>query len=315
MVVRAVDFGLNTLVLGPRGSGKTSLLHSCEAEQERSGRPTVWISGAFIESALELIDAVAFKLEAPRQAYYPGVADTLQQAYGQRVVMGAPNPTLSAIREFASRLEQREAQQERPLVIVDDLAPEIAHGVFGRARDEVWNLPLLWVVAGDTARSAAYLKPPADSFFGRVVELSRLSDADAIALLRARVDDRLPIEVLQRIVEQAYGNPRRLIALAAEALLGNGDHATGVLDRDREFMERLRELGPPAERLWTVMVPLGQVSAHDEALLNQLGWSRVRASQVLNQLEKAGLVQSSRERAAHGRPRKVYRVVSGAAGA
>lgn len=314
-VVRAVEFGINTLVLGPRGSGKTSLLHSCEAEWQRSRRRTAWISGAFLGGGLELIDAVAFALEAPRETYSGGLADTLQAVAnfpaGRRVVMGAPNPTLRAIRELASRLGKGETGEDRPIVIVDELAPDVAHGVFGRARDELWSLPLLWVVAGDSARSADYLKPPADSFFSKVVDLSKLADADAISLLRARVGDRLSSDSLQRIAEQAGGNPRRLVTLAAAVLIDDGADATGVLDRDRVSMERLRALGPSAERLWAAIAPLGQVSAHDSELLEQLGWSRVRASKMLNELEKAGLVLSSTEKAAHGRPRKIYRPASG----
>jgi predicted transcriptional regulator len=95
-------------------------------------------------------------------------------------------------------------------------------------------------------------------------------------------------------------------------LSGDGD-ATEALNRNAHASRRLRELGEPAQRMWQALVPMGQAAANDPALLDRLGWSRVRASQVLNRLEDAGLVESSSEKAPHGRPRKVYRpAVTGA---
>jgi hypothetical protein len=52
---------------------------------------------------------------------------------------------------------------------------------------------------------------------------------------------------------------------------------------------------------------LGRASASDDELLNRLGWTRGRASQVFGQLEEAGIVTSSPLRGERGgRPRKVY---------
>ena len=99
-----------------------------------------------------------------------------------------------------------------------------------------------------------------------------------------------------------------LITLATDALVEGAESATYALERDTETAARLGKLGPSAQRLWEALLPMEQATANDAQLLDRLGWSRVRANQVLNQLEAAGLVESSTEKAAHGRPRKVYRV-------
>ena len=53
---------------------------------------------------------------------------------------------------------------------------------------------------------------------------------------------------------------------------------------------------------------LGPVSASDKELLERLGWSRARATQVLNRLQEAGVVTASTQRdtGSPGRPRKIY---------
>jgi hypothetical protein len=312
-VVKAVAFGLNVLVLAHRGYGKTSFLHTCDWKLRQEHHRTIWINGAFMEDASDLVDTVAFQLNEARERRIGSPAEqAIGMMTGSRVAMGQPAQVLGAIRHLASRLGQKkeETPVKRPVIIVDDLRADVAHDLFGRARDEVWSLPLIWLVAGDKARSADYLKAPADSFFGRVVELGPLSPPEASEVLRSRTQGELPEDVAAKIVGQAEGNIRRLITLATDALVEGGRSAAGALERDSKTAERLRKLGPSAQRLWEAVLPLSQVTANDPVLLDRLGWTRVRASQVLNQLEAAGLVESSTTKAGQGRPRKVYRLPS-----
>src|SRR2546421_10505652 len=65
-VVKAVMLGLNTMVLGGRGVGKTSFLHLCEWQLQHEGRKTVWINGAFAIRAVDLVEQVGYELESPR---------------------------------------------------------------------------------------------------------------------------------------------------------------------------------------------------------------------------------------------------------
>jgi DNA-binding MarR family transcriptional regulator len=58
----------------------------------------------------------------------------------------------------------------------------------------------------------------------------------------------------------------------------------------------------------------GPASASDERMLSELGWSRSRATQVLRELEQAGLVKPSSERNDSGR-RKVYALLEPAGAA
>ena len=50
------------------------------------------------------------------------------------------------------------------------------------------------------------------------------------------------------------------------------------------------------------------VAASDEELLDRLGVTRERASQVLKRLENEGLLESFTEPAERGRPRKLFRI-------
>jgi len=199
------------------------------------------------------------------------------------------------------------------VVLVDETtSPALIQTVFGRFRDETWQLPLRWVVVGDTEARATYLAPPADAFFEVVVELAPLSDEASVELLRRRLEDVGDPDLadLAALAELADGNPRRLLTLAREVLVDGTPTAALGAARDSQAAQ-LAELGPAAHRLVEELAANGPASASDESLLRRLSWSRGRAAQVFGQLERAGLVRKSTRRADGTSTRKVYELTTG----
>jgi hypothetical protein len=314
VALAAVRHGLNVLVLGPRGWGRTTFLNACARELHRQQVRYTWIAARLAQSPLELLDRLAYELDAPREEYVPSelmrVFDTFSSLGGKRRILGAPDGVLAAVRRLDRKLDEQQGDAAPPrVVLLDDPSPEITHTLFGRARDEIWALPMVWIVSGDKARAGDLLKPPADSFFGRVIDLPAFDQEQASVLLQRRGADDLDAATRREIVESAQGSPRRLIQLASDALLETELGTAGTLSNERRADEMLERLGSSARRLWDALVPMGQASATDPTLLKQLGWSRQRASQVLHRLEEAGLVESAREQVELGRPRTVYRIV------
>jgi hypothetical protein len=319
-VTQAAEVGLNTLLLAGRGMGKTSLLRRVMWDLRRRNRPFVQVSGAMANDPQEFVDMVGWALGYPRQVREPGLAEQLQQLEGLPFLSGRTRPVgrpdwlATEIRALGDRMREKQKDTSPtavvPVVLVDDAEPEITHTVFGRARDEVWNLPVVWIIAGDEAQAGEYLRPPADSFFGRTITLPPLSVEESRSVLSARAGDVLAPPVIDAIAAQGKGSPRSLIRLAQEVVLGERK-PDDVLAREHERQKLLDQLGEPARRLFEVMSSMGSASAADPRLLAQLGWTRSRAAQVFAELEKAGLVGSATERppGTVGRPRKVYRVV------
>lgn len=78
---------------------------------------------------------------------------------GQRLILDLMHTLLS---EF-------NAEEVWPRVIVTGIenAGDV-HAIFGRLRDEIWQLPVQWLVSGKLEDVERYLVPPACSFFERV---------------------------------------------------------------------------------------------------------------------------------------------------
>lgn len=284
----AIRRSLNTLVLGRRGSGKTSFLRALAFALRNEAAPEVFVEGGTATGARTLVELIHRRVgEASGRA-----------PEGGRLPDGAP--VLEAVRALHSVA----VPERRIVVLVDGLpSPSDAHALFGRLRDELWRLPLTWVVATDDDDRAALLTPPADAFFELVVDLSPLTPAQQVELLRKR-----GIADAESLAAQGNGNPREVLTLA-RMVETDGSSPETVARARSERRARAQRLGRPAEMVVAELEASGPLSASDERLLGRLGWTRERAVQVLKQLEAAGLVTASLQKGSSGRPRKLYGLI------
>lgn len=301
---RSAGLDFNVLVLGERGIGVTSLIAQHQRRLKEAGRRCLYLSGVKVKNSGQVYDAISTGGMGHRQI----LSDI------HREVMGLPPPD-SHFHKLVRRITQVEGDV-LPVVFLDDMhAPQLAHRMFGRYRDEMWSLPCRWVVCGLSRHRSEYLTPPADAFFETELTIEPLNDSDARDLLEARLavagdEDALEVNMvrseIEEIIKGGGGNPRRILSLARESLLRDaGENAS--LERMRQEAARL---GETEGRFWQHILAFGPVSASDEELLDHFGVTRARASQVLGRLEEAGLATAHYEKQVVGRPRKVFRLVT-----
>jgi hypothetical protein len=282
------------------------LLRSVEVEVRKQTR-AIWVEGRLANDPVELLELIRYRIDPQEPADYAGAFARGVSAFKYR-----PAPQSQRLLELVSELDGALRRRKGHwTVFLDELSSaETAHILFGRLRDEMWQLPLTWVVAANSADRATFLRPPADAFFPNIVTLQRLSQQDALLLLRKRIPPRgAPAGLLKRIVAEAAGNPRRLITLASEALIGGRDIEKASNAHARRA-STLAEMGEAAERVAAELEANGPASASDDEFLARLGMKRSRAAQILAALERAGVAAGTNERI-EGRPRrKVYSLVS-----
>jgi DNA-binding MarR family transcriptional regulator len=297
-----VERRLNVLLIGERGTGKTSLLRQVayELRQRHPDQPPPgFVEGRLAENAKTFLDLVRYRLGLSPALLQPSAWQEAIARMGTKPVL---DDTLELPRLVASLRDA--APEGKRVVLVDEVSSKIGQTLFGRLRDEMWQLPLTWVVATADSEAGPLLSPPADAFFDVVMHLEPLSSEGQRMLLEARAGRR-GRQIARQLDE---GNPRRLLALAREAVQGGakpGELAQAQSERDAQ----VSRLGRSASMLMAELESLGPVSASDDKLLRRLGWTRARAVQVLRGLEEQGLVTSSTVKGDAGRPRKVYRPV------
>jgi len=306
--------GGNVLLVGSRGSGKSSLLRMVSHNLGTAESRRLIVDGRAAASTLDFLTLLRDQLGAWAKVPLGQAAATLATAAvgmleaPQVVLRPSPSDTqnlLGELRGFARSLPD----EGETIVLVDEMpSPESAHTLFGRLRDELWELPLVWLVAVDARDVGLYREPPADAFWQRVVTIPDLDPDAATELLRRRLTaEQLAPGVLRQLVDAAGGNPRRLIALAYDVVVEGADPAA-LIRRDQEIQDRVKSLAEPAKRLLAEVEANGAASPSDQGLLKRLGWTRSRASQVFRELEKQGLVRALERPGTGGRPRRIYEV-------
>ena len=293
-LIRAVAEGLNVLVSGARGLGRTSLLRQL-AYRMAGGQ------------AVRVLDATSWTEPGAFLHRVAGAVGIDTSTLGQT----AAGDVVARLSAAVSPLGQGTDEPQSGVLAVDGLSPAVAQVVFGQLRDEIWRVPLTWLVSCAEVDEPAFLRPPADAFFDTTVRLPPLTDEAVSDLLRRRATPaELSDDAVSEIVAVAGGNPRRAIDLARHLVLAptiDADAVTAVRDRLLQRDETVARLGSPARMLLAELEASGGASASDERLLERLGWTRPRAAQVLGLLERAGLVEATDEQRVSGRPRRVYR--------
>ncbi len=298
---RAVRHGFNSLVLGERGVGKTSLLRRFEHQLLLDHVECRFVEASGATTVPELIDILHEAVHGRRRDPTDRILASLDGREG----------IVDDLRLLAP------SEGSRIVILLDSIgSPDVVQHLFGRLRDEVWQLPLLWVVAGNRPERSRYLEPPADSFFDAVIDVGELDEPDAGELLRRRAQragqDDVTAAVLLGVVAKLASQvtprtPRNLLAAARDVLIEGEDDPTGWVTNLYALQASAAGLGRAPAMLFTEVMDLGPVSASDKRLLDRLGWTRPRAAQVLKQLEDAGLVVVTEEAPdGPGRPRKLY---------
>jgi hypothetical protein len=288
--------GVNTLVLGDRGMGKTSLLRYVLFRLRESGFPAVGVDAAPAETGVDLLRLISGRLR-------PAELGVPRWPEAETINLGEVGEILSLVRGLG-----RYASQEQRTAILIDLVPgaESVHRLFGRFRDELWQLPFTWAVVAPSEMRVELLAPPADAFFEDVIELKPLTPKQQEELVCRRLDEGESTP--WRLPSEGESSPRRLLDVVRETMRSGEPpdrHLLALAERDRE----VRALGRPASMLYAELENGGPASASDEKLLERLGWSRQRAAQVLAQLERASVVRAEFRPGPSGRPRKVFAIV------
>lgn len=294
--------GVNSLVVGGRGMGKTSLLrHLTYTLREQGQAHATFVDARPTGNAAGVVWLLGVELGRT----LPAVAERVRRQLdpSSPAHLGREGELISAVRALRPSADDEERNR---VILVDSLPPgETAHTLFGRLRDELWQLPYTWVVAVDEDRRGEVLTPPADVFFEDIIELEPLSDEEQAEVISRRLE---PGEVTPwRLREPEEGNPRTLLEATRLAVRHKdpGKQLQAMALRELE----VHRLGRAASMLYAELEGLGPSSASDEDLLNRLGWSRQRAAQVLTDLEENGLVRATMRPGPSGRPRKTFEIV------
>ncbi len=284
--------GLNLLILGASGQGKTSVLHQLERALRRDKPgPAVFVDLGTARSpdvALAALVASGNRASGQLLTWVPPVP--------------LPNETVeeSTMRAWMDQL----ARIPACTFLLDNLAVEdVGFLLFGVMRDRLWETPHQWIVTADKTIGRRWLlRPPADSFWSEVLALN-YTRAAARELLVRRLGS--PPPWLEQIVESVGTNPRQLLRAALSATRDQSQPGDTLSDWE-DWHRRLTALDRRPALLMAELSSRPPTSASDPDLLSSLGWARTSLLKTLEDLEHEGFVESWSEPDGTGRPKRLF---------
>ena len=287
---RSLSLGLNLYVSGSPGSGRTSFLHQIQ-RGHTDARLVRLKDFEPLEDKLVEIERAVHGRGVLYRSYTESVIPKFEFPVRTKRVRVAGDPLVN-LRKATNELG---ADRPRFLLLVDGLDGDGRRQLFGRLRDELWELPIQWVVSGTDSS----LEPPVDAFFESLIELEHLEqDALREMLHRRALSGTAEEQAVMRDIAESVSStvapctPRWALSVARDIFLS--DDAMGASHRLEEMQQARSHLAESAARVLDGLMVHGPTHAGDEQLLAEVGVTRSRVVQVLAELETVGLVTAQR---------------------
>jgi hypothetical protein len=333
-VQRLIERQLNALIVGRSGSGKTTLLHRLEYDLGAAGQPVIRLSGRnqsqanILLALLEHFDAATQPVverellsEPVKSLLAAAQRRDLSAALQGRIAAHAERETIDPLDTLLQRetidpldtlLHYDLSDEQHWTVLIDDIDPSVGYQLFGTLRDEMWQLPITWIITCYSSDERELTRPPANAFFSQVVELEPFNDDQTAALIAARAHGHQPVLSREDITLLASAlaldkpSPGQIIRCLQQLMIG-AVTIEEIAQRAQIIATAQEQLSPQAAYLYSYLVDAGPKSAADEDLLAHTALSRQRLGQLFAELSVVGLVDAESVRS-QGRPRKVFSV-------
>ena len=233
-IQQAIKNKMNAIILGTRGSGKTSLLNYVRYTIQNDDQVLsvgvnmslgIKTSNDFLEILTMNLTESCKKLPfAKREKLMKTLKSSLEAmpiANKFSINLGDEPKEESDSYGFANlnRFEELLAKIEKNGTIacffIDnaDKDPKLFYDIISSLRDALWRTKARFIAAADI--SSPYLKPPMDAFFDVVIKLKPFSIAQTEELVNSRAggDVVFAREVYEMINKNAEGNPRESLRI------------------------------------------------------------------------------------------------------
>ena len=291
------------IVIGPRGSGKTSLLLRVAAEARRDRvLKTRYFPVTFAEESYEVGTAGEFWLEcltnlaaqAPRGDDAPDLDRTVEELRGIRDDQILSDRCLGALLDFADREDKRLVLLVENLnMLFGDMADRHAGW---RLRKVLQTEPRIIVFASATSRFDEIDDPDRALYDLFRVRTLRPLDTRQCAVLWESVSGRRPAEGAVRSLEILTGGGPRLISIVASfgAGLSFRDlmaHLLDLVDDHTEYFKgHLESLPPQERRVYLALAALWKPATTRE-IADQARLETSPCSAQLARLDRRGVVR------------------------
>ena len=305
---RAVELGLNVVVAGPPGIGKTTLTRQVLSGHgpPPDGR-LIWVDGVGSRPH-DLVERIALAFGWDRPTTRWRSKSSLMAILGEEVAV-KPDPERiepddvelleGAVHDAPQHFDLSVSASETSsdwIVVVDSPPARAFDELWIKHRERLWALPIRWIVL--SARTP--IPTEAKIFFDVEVSLEEFDSETAFTLIHSRlqasgaVSTERARRLTHAIVGQVPARPRDLIIAARDSVLSEGREAEARYARYSRLSDKASAMSRAHAMVLAELIAARGGYASDTDLQRRTGYSRQRLAQVLDDLFRAELVKRAR---------------------
>ena len=323
----AIETYENALIVGDRGSGKTSLLNHLRYEyssleknnsnipvQLNLSRVKNFNQTAFLKTLIYSIVDSTMKCHAKNKNTLKEIirVTNVDTRFLQKIPEGSISNDnkkndvsfeilAEQLQELVSKLQN---QNVRIFIIADDgdkTNPGLIWDMFRGIRDILWNLKTPIILSILPEQVSVLTKPPLDQFFTYQVKMKPFDQDKTEELILKRIKfarQKISLEkdVLARLLNDTGGNPRNIISIMKRVF----ESTTKTNKITEKMIDGLNlpyssELNGIESHIVSYLVHNPYTSASSEDFSDSVGVTRSRIAQILNGLKEKNLIESKKE--------------------
>lgn len=316
---RAIVIGENSVILGDRGSGKSSLLTHLYYELKEGNEfipIRINILGIDTLNLTSLLKSILYELFRATERLFDDdesrsklvrifeSGSELEGKFPFALDIEPANESAYALLDKLTKAVSflKENGHLTVCIMLDDVDKTDGRLVWAAlrgARDALWKLRMPILVTASPRALTKLTEPPLDQFFPYVVTLPPFDEASAREMIEKRlakseIQIRLSHRTIIEIVRHSGGNPRLMLTQLRYALESG---SIGKVITPKDF----RDIWKPSDvQLTTTQrAVLAYVASHpgtsasSTEFRKSIGLGRARLAQVLNSLRRRGLVTAN----------------------
>lgn len=315
-IILAIETYENAIIIGDRGSGKTSLLNHISykladdpkiiiiqlSSLSLSQFDQITLLHRIIRELRERTRSLRSKSAKVLDGIFTAMGTTPDRIDREKVLEEENDPyvLLRRLNVVMAELRKNQIKVCFSLDDTDKIDSKLVWQTFRSMRDEIWKLKISIIMTLLPSQVSEVTRPPLDHFFHYWIKISSFEISSIKKLIEKRmqaINLKVPIDddALTEILNRADGNPRNILEILKK-LFETG--STNKITRNE-----INNLGliftnklPSIEKdVSNYLLQHPYTSASSQDFVKQIGVSRSRLAQILNKLKKEGLIGSKQD--------------------
>lgn len=327
----AIETHENALVIGERGSGKTSTFNYLYYYfmDEKSTEPIIPVHFSvltlnefnqtnFLRALINHIVNAAVKYQTSSEKFRNVMMKLFLSPEARTKIVRTPLPADLELRYGIQRKDDFESLSDTLVALIEDLhkkdvqlfimlddtdkiSSEIIWSTFRGMRDLLWELKTSIIISALPEQVSEMTKPPLDQFFPYWIKMTSFGVNLAKKLIEKRLEyanSNITIDdkALQHIVEKTKGNPRSIIGMAKNLFETNEPTNKFTLEQvDNLDLPYSSAMNDMERAVINYLAHNLFASASSKEFEESMAVTRSRLAQILNELKNKGLIDSRKE--------------------